>query len=84
MDRSAATDLNCRELVELVTDYLHDALPARERARFDAHLAECEACRIYVAQMRTTVHVTRAAGRAEHVPGLDALIDAFRGYKRRP
>ena len=84
MDSSAANDLTCRELVELVTDYLQNALPARERARFDAHLADCEACRIYVAQMRTTVHVTRAAGRAQQPPGMHALLEAFRGYKRRP
>ena len=83
MDSSAADDLTCRELVELVTDYLQNALPAHERARFDAHLAACEACRIYVDQMRTTVELTAAAGRAQRVPGMDALVEAFRGYRRR-
>ncbi len=83
MDSRAATDLTCRELVELVTDYLEDALPASERARFDAHLAECDACRLYVEQMRTTVRLTREAGRTQEVPQMDALMEAFRGYKRR-
>lgn len=83
MDGSAATDLTCRELVELVTDYLEDSLAVSERARFDAHLAECEPCRAYVDQMHATVRVTRTAGAAQEVPGMDALMEAFRGYKRR-
>ena len=83
MDSSATTDLTCRELVELVTDYLENSLPAHERARFDAHLDECEACRTYVDQIRATMRLTRAAGEAREVPGMDALMEAFRGYKRR-
>ena len=35
----------CRELVEVITDYLDDALPQRDRLRFEAHLTECDACR---------------------------------------
>ena len=33
-DFSPLLDLTCRELVEIVTDYLEGALPADERARF--------------------------------------------------
>ena len=83
MDSGAATDLTCRELVELVTDYLEDSLLVTERARFEAHLAECEACRAYVDQMRATIRLTRTAGAAQQVAGMDALMEAFRGYKRR-
>jgi len=83
MDRGAATDLTCRELVELVTDYLEDSLPAQERARFDTHLEQCEACRAYVDQMRTTVRLTREAAATQQAPGMDGLMEAFRGYKRR-
>jgi anti-sigma factor RsiW len=67
-----------------VTDYLEGTLLAQERTRFEAHLGECEACVAYVEQMRTTVRLTQAAGRAEAVPGMDGLMKAFRGYKRRP
>lgn len=84
MDSPDATELTCRELVELVTDYLEDDLPAHERARFDAHLVECEGCRRYVEQMRATVRLTRTAGPPQELPPqMDALRDAFRGYKRR-
>ena len=36
---TTSRELTCQELVELVTDYLEGALPAAERARFEAHLA---------------------------------------------
>ena len=52
---SPATDLTCRELVELVTDRLEDALPDAERRRVDAHLGECDGCATYVAQVRATI-----------------------------
>ena len=32
-------EMPCRELVELVTDYLEDRLSPLDRARFEAHLA---------------------------------------------
>ena len=83
MDSGATTDLTCRELVELVTDYLEGTLPPHERARFEAHLGACEACVAYVEQMRATAWLTQVAGTDETVPGMDALREAFRGYKRR-
>jgi len=50
--------LMCQEVVELVTDYLEDALPRRRRRRFDAHLAGCEHCTEYLRQMRETIRLT--------------------------
>jgi anti-sigma factor RsiW len=47
----------CRELVELVTEYLEDTLTAVDRLRFEAHLAECEYCVTYVDQMRRTIRL---------------------------
>jgi anti-sigma factor RsiW len=46
--------------VELVTYYLEGTLPAREQARLDAHLAACEACTMYIEQMRTTLQIMGA------------------------
>ena len=47
--------LVCREFVELVTDYLEGTLPDTERARFEAHLAECDGCTGYLEDMRRVV-----------------------------
>jgi anti-sigma factor RsiW len=75
-------DLPCQELVELVTDYFEGALPRAERARFDAHLAECPGCTEYVAQMRATLAVTRATAELEARPEVAGLMRAFRDWHR--
>jgi len=41
----------CRELVELVTDYLEDALPPDLRAAVSGHLDGCDGCVEYVRQL---------------------------------
>jgi anti-sigma factor RsiW len=50
--RRVADPMSCRELVDLLTDYLEGALPDDDRARLEAHLSVCEACTMYVEQMR--------------------------------
>jgi anti-sigma factor RsiW len=75
-------DLACRELVELVTDYLEDALPAAERERFEAHLAECEACDTYVEQVRATIRLAGRAAALEKPPETAALLAMFRDFRR--
>jgi anti-sigma factor RsiW len=47
--------LACRELVELVTDYFEDRLSPTDRARFERHISGCDACTIYLEQMRLTL-----------------------------
>ena len=51
--------IHCRELVERVTAYLDDALPATERAEIDAHLAQCDGCTVYLGQLRATITLIR-------------------------
>lgn len=63
--------ITCRQMVELVSDYLEGKLDARTSVRFEEHLAVCPDCREYVEQVRATV---RALG---HLPE-DALSPAAR------
>jgi len=73
--------LTCRGLVELVTDYLEDALDHVARQRFEAHLGECDGCVAYVEQMRTTVQVLGELPEESLSPDVrDRLLDAFRGW----
>ena len=51
-------DLVCRQVVELVTDYLEGALPRAERKRFERHLRACPNCTAYLEQMRQTIAAT--------------------------
>ena len=76
-------DIACQELVELVTEYLEDALPPDEVAAIEQHLAGCEACLRYLRQMQATVAAVGLLPRERVTDGLsdrtiDALLAAFR------
>jgi anti-sigma factor RsiW len=58
--RSRQPELVCQQVVELVTDYLENALSDADRQRFERHLSGCPHCTEYLAQMRETI---RLAGR---------------------
>jgi anti-sigma factor RsiW len=83
MAGSAQQEMACRELVEVVTDYLEGALPEHDRVRLEAHLAECPSCVNYIAQMRTTIE---ALGKLPAEPvdpaQQEALLEAFRDWRR--
>jgi predicted anti-sigma-YlaC factor YlaD len=79
----ALDDITCRELVELVSDYLEGALSAADRARFEEHLKGCEPCRTYLEQMRLVIEVSgRLSEESLDPEARDALLDAFRSWKR--
>lgn len=75
-------DVACRELVELVTEYLEGALPAEEVAAIEAHLDECPGCRAYLDQMRATIAVLGTVT-VQTLPDriVDDLLLAFRRSK---
>lgn len=76
-------EMPCRELVELITDYLEDRLSPVDRARFDAHLADCEACATYLDQFRQTIRVLGRLPEESLSPeARHALLDAFRRWSR--
>jgi anti-sigma factor RsiW len=54
-------ELTCRDVIELLRDYLDGELPARARSRFDRHLAECRDCAAYAWTYQETVRLGRAA-----------------------
>jgi anti-sigma factor RsiW len=81
MTETVAT-LSCQELVELVTDYLEGALPAEDRARFDAHIDACDGCTRYLAQIRVTIELTGRLTLEQLDPAAEAaLLEAFRDWK---
>ena len=83
MIENALPEMPCRELVELVTDYLENRLSARDKARFEEHLAQCDACRTYLEQFRQTVRVLgRLPEESLSMEARDALLAAFKNWSR--
>ncbi len=80
--RLLTADIECRQAVELVSDYLDGALSRRDRRRLERHLAKCDACSAYLEQIRTTIEVTGKIEPDDLDPEvLDGLVDLFRLYR---
>ena len=77
------TGMSCKELVELITEYLEGSLPPEDKARFEQHLAFCDWCRTYLEQMRLTIH-TLGALSEESIPedAKAGLLEVFRTWKK--
>ena len=81
--RKAARALECQELVEIITDYLEDALSPADRERFEGHIVGCAGCTAYLEQMRMTVAtVGRLREQDIPAPALEPLLAAFRTWKQ--
>jgi anti-sigma factor RsiW len=74
-------DPTCKELVELITGYLEGTLRGRRRRRFESHLASCDGCTRFMAQMEATIRATGTL-REEQVTDEQktVLLAAFRGW----
>lgn len=75
-------ELSCRELVELVTDYMEGTLATRERRRFDSHISGCPHCTAYLDQMRATIDsLGELREEAIDSEARRELLEAFRGWR---
>lgn len=80
--RLRAPDLQCRQAVELVTDYLEGSLTGRQRRRFEKHLRACDGCEAYLEQVKVTIATLgRVAPDDLDADALDRLVDLFREYR---
>jgi anti-sigma factor RsiW len=76
--------MNCRQVVELMTDYLDGALSPGDRAKFEEHIAGCDGCRAYLAQLRMTREVVgRLADEPIPQSVEDELLKAFKDWKSK-
>lgn len=74
--------LSCRELTELVTEYLEGRMPLRRRMAFWFHVGMCGHCRTYLKQMKATVRILGQLP-AEPIPPdvAKAMLHQFRNWK---
>jgi len=75
--------MSCKEITELVTDYVEGRLSLRQRLRFQFHLGTCRHCRAFLRQMRATIRLTGRLPEAPLPPSLEAeLLARFRAFRR--
>ena len=76
--------MRCRDVVQLMTDYLDGALAPAVRVRFEEHVAGCAGCAAFLEQLRVTTRVTGALAAVPVPPGLRSeLLAAFRDWNSR-
>jgi anti-sigma factor RsiW len=74
--------LTCREFVEVLTDYLDNALDPAERAEIERHIVICRGCSNYVEQMRSTIDLLgRLARDGAGDVGSERLLSMFRAWQ---
>jgi anti-sigma factor RsiW len=79
-----SVELMCKEVVELVTEYLSHAMSPEDRVRMEQHLLACPPCTAHLAQVRTTLELTRGLGQDEQEAPMtrDDLLGLFRRWNR--
>jgi hypothetical protein len=78
---TSSFSIHCADAVELVTDYLDNALNQTALAAFTDHLDGCDGCTIFVDQIRMTIQLASATDdhRLDVMPiNFDALVSQLR------
>lgn len=77
--------ITCVDALELMTEFLDRALSAEDQERFRAHLDGCEACAVYLDQLRLTVQITGTLrGQDEYQVDqstMEDLVDIYRSTR---
>jgi anti-sigma factor RsiW len=80
--------MTCRELTDFLADYESGDLDAKQKARFEDHLAECPDCVTYLRSYRDTIRLVKDACRdpddpvPPEVP--EELVRAIREARAKP
>jgi predicted anti-sigma-YlaC factor YlaD len=83
-ESTASPKLVCKEVVELVTDYLENALLPETRVQFEEHIAGCDGCTNYLEQVRLTIGMLRTLTQEPAFPETkEELLQVFRQWKEQ-
>jgi predicted anti-sigma-YlaC factor YlaD len=76
-------ELNCQEVVELVTDYLEQALLPEKQAQFEEHIETCPGCDTYLEQVQQTIMMLRKLSEQKTFPKTKQdLLEVFRNWEQ--
>lgn len=69
--------LTCREVIDLLGEYLEASLTAESAAALEQHLRDCRPCVAYLNTYRKTRDLTARAGRVEMPADMRARLREF-------
>jgi predicted anti-sigma-YlaC factor YlaD len=78
--------LSCRQITDLITDYLEGRMGFSTRMKFHAHMAMCRRCREYLEQVKMVVLSLGRLPRHEEIPAMsdetcNEMLRTFREWK---
>ncbi len=76
--------MNCKEVVDLLSDYLANELPKEDVAGIRSHLAGCPNCMAFLDSLNTTVKLTHNLNEEDIPPEVVDRLHAFLRSKTRP
>src|SRR5262249_50141416 len=76
--------ISCRELVELLCDYVSDELSTERRDHVDHHVRHCPSCAAYLHSYTVVIQLTRSLPAAPLPPRLAQRLTAALAAHRRP
>jgi anti-sigma factor RsiW len=80
---NAPEDITCKEIVEIVSDYVEGLLGPDEREAVELHLNLCDGCADYLEQLRVAIAVTGELPADALSPEVEEeLCLAFRSFGR--
>ena len=83
MTNANQKELNCQEVVELVTDYLEQTLLPETQEQFEEHIEKCPGCEIYLEQVQQTIMMLRKLSEQATFPEKKQdLLEIFRNWKQ--
>jgi anti-sigma factor RsiW len=69
--------MTCKDAIEIIADFLDETLASSAVDELEAHLRDCEPCRVYLNTYRKTRGLVGAAGRVEMPEELKARLRRF-------
>ena len=83
MNNANQYKLSCQEVVELVTDYLEQALLPETQSQFEEHIAKCPGCDNFLEQVQQTISMLRKLSEQQTFPDTKKdLLEIFRNWKQ--
>jgi MFS family permease len=78
--RNEVDDIECNQVVELITEFLDDNLDLHAELRFTDHVRDCLGCSRYLEQVRQTIELLRGLPEPERLPATTrtTLLTTFR------
>jgi predicted anti-sigma-YlaC factor YlaD len=75
--------LTCQKVVELVTEYLENALLPEMRKQLEEHVTDCPGCETYIEQIRQTIGMLHQLAEEPVFPATkQELLQRFRKWKQ--